>query len=193
MAMKTGSGQRYALVFALFFGASFRAFAQTNPGQDDRDLARTVRAWASGGLGTGAFNGVGGGASARANGTVSIDRAVAMFRMTGSIEGIDGHTDHAEKSILGGIRFGGKNVYVIPAVGIGHARWVDDYCNAHAICTPNMAAQFEDEGRVIAYDLGVHATKFFAGLALNITGVAGSGKTNLLAMVISLELGAFGR
>jgi hypothetical protein len=169
------------------------ALAQTTNRVPEQDLARTIRLWVSGGIGPGAFHGVGGGGSARASGTISIDRAVAMFRMTGSIEGVDGHSDHAEKSLLAGVRLGGNSVYFVPAIGIGNARWTDDYCSAHAICQPDVAAQFEDEGRVVAYDIGLHASKRFVGVALNVTGVAGSGRTDLLALVLSLELGAFGK
>lgn len=109
-----------------------------------QDPGRIIRVWASGGLGTAAFSGVGGGASARASGNISVDRAAVIFRMTGSIEGVDGHV-------------------------------------------------FEDEGPVMAYDIGVHASKLFAGVALNIMGVTGPGRRNLTAIVLSLELGAFGR
>jgi hypothetical protein len=41
--------------------------------------------------------------------------------MTGSFEGSDGHTDHREASVLGGVRFGGKNFYLIPAIGSGNS------------------------------------------------------------------------
>jgi hypothetical protein len=76
---------------------------------------------------------------------------------------------------------------------VGTARWHDDLCTAHVPCTPAVAAQFEAEGRVMAYDIGLHASRRFAGFGLNLTGVAGSTKTDLMALVLSIELGAFGR
>jgi len=180
-------------VLALTMAASLAAGALAQPTRSSgEDLSRTNRFWLSGGFGPAGFHGTSG-ISARASATATVDRAVGMFRMTGSIEGIDGHVDHREKSALVGVRFGGKNLYLIPAMGIGYAHWHDDLCTAHITCTPAVAAQYEDEGRVVAFDVGLHASKLFAGFGVNLTGVKGSGKTDLMALVFSLELGAFGR
>ena len=182
-----------AVVLFLMGSHSVTAFSQPQITPRGQDLSRTIRLWISGGLGPGSFHGAGDGITARASGMISVNRAVAMLRTSGSIEGFDGHSDHAEKSLLGGVRLGGKNLYLIPAIGVGNARWTNDYCSAHAICTPEEAAQLDARGRVVAFDIGVHASKLLAGLAVNVSGVAGGEKTDLLAIVISLELGAFGR
>ncbi len=95
--------------------------------------------------------------------------------------------------MLGGIRLGGKHLYMIPALGVGYARWTEDLCTDHIICTPEVAAQYAEKGGVVSYDFGFHATRSFGGLGLNIFGTAGAPKRNLMAMVFSLELGSFGR
>jgi hypothetical protein len=164
----------------------------TIPASRGEDLSRTTRLWLSGGLGPSGYHATGG-VGARGSATLAVDRAVAMFRKTGSFEGSDGHTDHGESSALLGLRIGGALFYLIPAIGLGTARWSDDYCTAHAQCTPDVAAEFKAEGRVVAYDIGLHASKRFAGVGLNITGVTGGEKLDLLALVLSLEVGAFGR
>ena len=167
----------------------------TSPPSPGEDLSRKTRIWLSGGLGPSGYHGTAG-VALRASGTVSIDRAVAMYRKSVSFEGSDGHTDHGESSVLLGLRVGGKHAYLIPAIGLGDASWSDDYCTAHAQCTPDVAAQYKASGRVIAYDIGLHASKWVAGLGLNITGVTGVGaaeKLDLLALVLSVELGVFGR
>jgi hypothetical protein len=184
--------QYAALAGMLAAGPEVIAAQTSNPTSQGEDLSRTTRFWLSGGLGPSGFHGTSG-VGARASATLSIDRAVAMFRMTGSIEGVDGHTDHAESSVLLGLRLGGKHFYLIPAIGRGTARWSDDLCTAHVTCTPEVAAQFKAKGPVIAYDIGLHASKLFAGVGLNVTGVAGSEKLDLLALLFSVELGAFGR
>jgi hypothetical protein len=178
------------LAFVFTVGQTHRVLAQDAPRSEA--LSRATSIWLSGGFGPSSFYSSGG-VSARASATLSVGGVVAMGRMTGSIEGVDGHVDHREKSVLAGLRLGGKNFYLIPAIGIGHALWTDDLCTAHITCTPAEAAQFEDEGRVVAYDISVHATKLVAGVGLSLTGVAGSDKKNLLALVLSLELGWFGR
>ena len=185
------SGVRLSVLCALLLGHTFAAAAQTEP-QAPPAVAPTssIGFWVSGGLGSGDFHETSG-ISGRASATLTLNQVAVMLRTTGSFEGIDGHTDHAETSLLFGGRFGGKYLFVIPAVGLGKARWADDHCTAHFQCTPAEAAQYEDEGRVVAFDIGVHAARLVAGVALNITGVAGSTKRNLLAMVVSLELGAF--
>ncbi len=158
----------------------------------DSPSPRTVRVWLSLGLGPGEFYDTDG-VSARASITGSLSRAVVMVRATGSFEGIDGHSDHSESSILGGVRLGGKSLSIIPALGIGKARWTNDLCTAHITCTPEVAAQYVDEGIVAAYDVGVHASYRFIGIAANFTGAAGSPKRLLRALVLSVELGVFGK
>lgn len=186
-------GKYVAVASMLAVGHPASSVAQaTSPASRGEDLSRTTRIWVSGGLGPSGYH-TSGGVTLRAGATISIDRAVAMYRTTASFEGSDGHTDHGESSVLLGLRFGGKHFYLIPAIGVGNANWSDDYCTAHAQCTPDVAAQFKAEGRVISYDIGLHASKLFAGVGLNVTGVAGSAKLDLLALVLSVELGAFGR
>lgn len=80
------------------------------------------------------------------------------------------------------MRFGGKHLYLIPAIGLGRARFDDDYCREHAQCTPAEAGELVSDGPALAYDIGVHASKVIAGLAFNITGLAGSTKRTLTAL-----------
>jgi hypothetical protein len=186
---------KHAALAAMLVGHPGLSAAQTSrPASQGEDLNRTIRVWVSGGLGGAGYH-AGGGVTLRASANASIDRAVAMFRSTVSFLPSDGHTSHRESSVLLGRRVGGKHFYLIPAIGLGEARWSDDWCTGHAQCTPDEAAQYKARGRVIAYDIGLHASKLFAGVALNINGVTrgGESKLDMLGFALSLKVGAFGR
>ncbi|HET9424674.1 MAG TPA: hypothetical protein VFO55_04815 [Gemmatimonadaceae bacterium] len=153
---------------------------------------RDVRVWLSAGAGPSTFRHSEGG-SLRASATVSVGRAALLGRQSLNFEGIDGHVSIDESAVLAGWRFGGKHLFVIPAVGVANAHWLDDLCTAHITCTPEATAELESKGPGVAFDLGFHASKLIAGLALNISGIAAPEKRRYLATVISIELGFFGR
>lgn len=153
---------------------------------------RISRIWVSGGLGPAGFYRTGG-LGYRASANLSVDRLVLTFRKAGAIESFDGHRHLLGTSVLGGYRLGGKYLYMIPALGFGTASFEDDLCTNHIQCTPDVAAQYQDDGPVVAYDVGFHANWFVAGLSVNLTGAAGSPKRNFTALVFSFSLGWFGQ
>ena len=185
------------LVCGLLLPAPKSSGAQTQTRTPDTTsatrLRHLTRFWVSGGIGSAGYYETGPGVSLRTSATLSFDRAVVMVRKSDSFEGIDGHTSLIETSVLAGMRFGRKSLYVIPALGVANAYWLDDYCTEHAFCTPSQAAQYESKGSGFAYDVGLHASKLLAGLAVNVGGIATPRKRRLFTTSVSLELGWFER
>jgi hypothetical protein len=172
----------------LFAAAPASAKAQAASGDT---VARTwrsgpLRLWLAGGLGPSSFFQASG-AAARSSITVAYGRAVVFRRSLAAFDGIDGYLSTDETSLLAGYRSPGRHRYYILALGSASTIWQD----GHGYCASPCAFRYESNG--VAYDLGVHATRMLGGFAVNVSGVVGPPKARVLAVVLSPELGWFGR
>ena len=172
--------------FLLCFAASTLVRAQsTTP--DSSWRTGPLRLWVSGGLGPSKFF-ENSGAAVRGAISISYGRYVAMVRDMDAFDGIDGYLSTEETSTLLGYRFGGRHRYRILAIGFGNSTWKD----GHGLCA-SVPCAFRSEGRGLAYDLGFHATRSLGGIAVNFSGVLAAQRVRVFAVVISPELGWFGK
>ena len=166
------------------------ALAAITAGGQATEPRMPINLWVSGGLGPSGFH-QSSGVTLRGSGSLSVDRGVLKVRRSVTFEGVDGHQDLEERAVLAGWRLGDNYAYMIPAIGVGTARFDDDMCEAHVTCTPAVAASRDSEGAVVAYDIGLHMSRLVLGLAFNVSGTIGPSKRSHTALTLSLEFGAF--
>ena len=147
---------------------------------------RPLRVWVAGGLGSSAFYGESG-IAIRSSASVSYSRFVLTWRSLDAFDGIDGYLSTDARSGLVGYRMGRRHVYSIVALGFAKTVWKD----GHGYCAAPCEYRSEDSG--LAYDFGFHATRMLGGLAINFSGVAGPPQARISSLVLSPQLGWFGK
>jgi hypothetical protein len=158
------------------------ASAQTR--RSDASDRAAQRGWASLGVGTGTHH-LGDGGTLRLAGAYAVGPFLGMVRRSLTLESLDYSASNDETSYLIGAWSRGANFSESAAVGLASVHWANT-------CYTVDDCQSGDE-RGVAWDLGVHASRTYAGLAFHLFGVAGPPSTRLIAGAISLELGWFGR
>jgi hypothetical protein len=143
-----------------------------------------VRAWISGGAGSGTYA-YGSGTGFRLSAGGSYGQTLLMYRGSTAMESLDGYGDSTEWSILVGRRTAGSRFYGSAAVGLSRVHWTNG-CPTISVCE-------DGAGTGIAYDFGVHPNARVVGLGVNLYGVLGSTKARMTGVALSLELGWFGR
>jgi hypothetical protein len=146
-----------------------------------------TRVWVAGGLGPADYFEASG-AAIRTSASLSYGRAVVMVRFLDAFDGIDGYTSTEGTGTLAGFRLGRRYLYAIPALGFGNLVWKDGHGSCSAPCAYRL------EGKGLAYDLGLHATRLLGGVGLNASGFWGTAPhERVFALVLSPQLGWFGK
>lgn len=149
----------------------------------------SLHRWITLGLGPAGYYRNGNTTAFRAAANLSFGRAAALLRASLTGDGIDGYEEASERSLLAGIRLGGRRFYMIPAAGFGSSHWHDGYpCSISFQCTAAEEAQYDSKGYGFASDVGLHASLKWVGLALNYSAISGD-RRSLSAIVFSVELG----
>jgi hypothetical protein len=148
--------------------------------------------WVSGGLGPATFMRTEG-IALRAAVNTSYRRGVFMVRRTAAFEGIDGYASTDETAVLAGVRVGGSHFYIIPALGAGNTSWEDNGPCSFSTCTPTQALSYQGKSRALAFDIGLHASKWLFGFAINVSATTGPANGQLFTVALSPEIGWFGR
>ena len=147
-----------------------------------------VTAWASAGFGEARIRGSNGSPIAvalRASASISDVVVMARFAEVGPfLVGGDGVDDAA---LLVGVRSGGHRLFATATVGYSR---VTPY-HGGGIDGPARTTGLSQDA--LAYDLGIHANLLIPGLSLGLSGDLGPPRIAYTAIVLSMELGWFGK
>jgi hypothetical protein len=150
-------------------------------------LALPVAAWASASLGPGSVGkSPAGGVASALSGTLSVGPLLVIVRGSDVGPYMSAGDGVNASSVLVGARTSGSRLFASGALGLSRARHYHecDQCGYRTTDSPSDA---------LAYDVTLHANAYVVGLALSLSGNAGSGVASYSAVTLGVELGWFGR